>query len=78
MLLSPASALIGLGRSAVLQPDLPRAILLNPLVPDEDGFAQSHIVKGQCNECYTILLSRDQDAIAESVLRFTSHIPKIS
>ncbi len=45
---SGVCSLIGLGRSAVLQPDLPAAILLNPSVPDEEAFAQSHIVKGQC------------------------------
>ena len=45
---SGVCSLIGLGRSVVLQPDLPAAILLNPSVPDEEAFAQSHIVKGQC------------------------------
>ena len=44
---SGVCALIGLGRSAVLQPDIPKAILLNPAVADEAAFAQSHIVKGQ-------------------------------
>ncbi|MCJ1395777.1 hypothetical protein MMC18_008663 [Xylographa bjoerkii] len=39
--------LIGLGRTAVLDPDIPRAVLLNPSVPDEAAFAQSHIVRGQ-------------------------------
>ena len=39
--------LIGLGRTAVLDPDIPRAVLLNPAVPDEAAFAQSHIVRGQ-------------------------------
>ena len=40
-------ALIGLGRSAVLQPDLPVTVLLNPLVSDDEALAISHIVKGQ-------------------------------
>ncbi len=44
---SGVCSLIGLGRSAVLQPDIPRAVLLNPQVPDDAAFAQSHIVKGQ-------------------------------
>ncbi|MCJ1405093.1 hypothetical protein MMC11_008319 [Xylographa trunciseda] len=39
--------LIGLGRTAVLDPDIPRAVLLNPSVPDDAAFAQSHIVRGQ-------------------------------
>ena len=38
--------MIGLGRTAVLDPDIPKAILLNPAVPDEEAFAQSHIVRG--------------------------------
>ena len=45
---SGVCSLIGLGRSVVLQPDLSAAILLNPSVPDEEAFAQSHMVKGQC------------------------------
>lgn len=44
---SGVCSLVGLGRSVVLQPDLPKTILLNPAVPDEQAFAQSHIVKGQ-------------------------------
>ena len=44
---SGACHLIGLGRTAVLQPDIPHALLLNPSVPDTAAFAQSHIVKGQ-------------------------------
>ncbi len=39
--------MIGLGRSAVLQPDIPSVVLLNSSVPDDAAFAQSHIVKGQ-------------------------------
>lgn len=44
---SGVCSLIGLGRSVVLQPDLPAAVLLNPSLPDEEAFAKSHIVKGQ-------------------------------
>lgn len=44
---SGVCSLIGLGRSVVLQPDLPKAVLLNPSIPDDQAFAQSHIVKGQ-------------------------------
>jgi hypothetical protein len=40
-------SMIGLGRSAVLQPDIPSVVLLNSSVPDDAAFAQSHIVKGQ-------------------------------
>jgi len=39
--------LIGLGRSTVLQPDLPAAVLLNPAVQDADAFGVAHVVKGQ-------------------------------
>ncbi|KAK3178812.1 hypothetical protein OEA41_000949 [Lepraria neglecta] len=44
---SGVCSLIGLGRSVVLQPDLPTAVLLNPSLPDDQAFAQSHVVKGQ-------------------------------
>lgn len=44
---SGVCSLIGLGRSVVLQPDLPEAILLNPAIPDDHAFAMSHIVRGQ-------------------------------
>lgn len=44
---SGACQLIGLGRTAVLDPDIPKSILLNPSVPDDAAFAPSHIVKGQ-------------------------------
>ncbi|KAI9875447.1 MAG: hypothetical protein M1830_008461 [Pleopsidium flavum] len=44
---SGVCSLIGLGRTAVLQPNIPRALLLNPSVPDEAALAQSHIVRGQ-------------------------------
>jgi len=39
--------LIGLGRSTVLQPDFPAAVLLNSAVPDSDAFGVAHVVKGQ-------------------------------
>ncbi len=44
---SGVCSMIGLGRSAVLQPDIPSVVLLNSSVPDDAAFAQSHIVKGQ-------------------------------
>ncbi|CAF9906994.1 MAG: hypothetical protein ALECFALPRED_003037 [Alectoria fallacina] len=40
-------SLIGLGRSVVLQPDLPASVLLNPSVSDDEALAVPHIVKGQ-------------------------------
>lgn len=40
-------SLIGLGRSVVLQPDLPLTVLLNPSVSDDEALAVPHIVKGQ-------------------------------
>ena len=40
-------SLIGLGRTVVLQPDLPVSVLLNPSVSDDDALAVPHIVKGQ-------------------------------
>ncbi|KAK4542728.1 hypothetical protein LTR36_006300 [Oleoguttula mirabilis] len=39
--------LIGLGRSAVLEPESPREIILNREIADDDAFARSHIVRGQ-------------------------------
>ena len=39
--------LIGLGRAAVLEPELPRKILLNAEYDDELALAKSHIVRGQ-------------------------------
>jgi len=39
--------LIGLGRSTVLQPDFPAAVLLNAAVQDADAFGVAHVVKGQ-------------------------------
>lgn len=44
---SGVCSLIGLGRSVVLQPDLPKAVLLNASISDDEAFADSHIVKGQ-------------------------------
>lgn len=38
--------MVGLGRAVVLQPSLPREILLNPDVPDSKAFATSHQIKG--------------------------------
>lgn len=42
-----ACSLVGLGRSVVLQPDLPKAVILNPAVADDVSFAMSHQVRGQ-------------------------------
>lgn len=39
--------LIGLGRSAVLEPELPRKTLLNPEIDDDSAIGMSHIVRGQ-------------------------------
>ena len=39
--------LIGLGRGAVLEPGLPREILLNSEYDDDGSVAMSHIVRGQ-------------------------------
>jgi 2,4-dienoyl-CoA reductase-like NADH-dependent reductase (Old Yellow Enzyme family) len=39
--------LIGLGRAAVLEPELPRKVLLNPEVGDEAALGMSHVVRGQ-------------------------------
>ena len=39
--------LIGLGRAAVLEPTLPRDVLLNPDVPDDTALALPHMVRGQ-------------------------------
>jgi 2,4-dienoyl-CoA reductase-like NADH-dependent reductase (Old Yellow Enzyme family) len=44
---SGVTDLIGLGRSAVLEPTLPRKTLLNPAVPDTEAIAMSHVVRGQ-------------------------------
>lgn len=44
---SGACDLIGLGRSAVLEPELPKKILLNSAYDDEGSVARSHVVRGQ-------------------------------
>lgn len=44
---SSACQLIGLGRTAVLEPQLPATTLLNPDVPDEKAHGIPHMVKGQ-------------------------------
>ena len=44
---SGVCSLIGLGRSVVLQPDLPVTVLLNPSISDDEALAVPHIVKGQ-------------------------------
>jgi len=44
---SGACDLIGLGRTAILQPNIPKDLLLNEAVPDEKALAKPHIVKGQ-------------------------------
>jgi hypothetical protein len=39
--------LIGLGRTAVLEPEIPRTILMNEDVDDDHALAVPHIVRGQ-------------------------------
>ncbi|KAK4561815.1 hypothetical protein LTR86_004494 [Recurvomyces mirabilis] len=39
--------LIGLGRAAVLEPELPGKVLLNPSYDDEGALARSHQIRGQ-------------------------------
>lgn len=39
--------LLGLGRAAVLEPSLPKDVLLNPDVPDDTALALPHMVRGQ-------------------------------
>ena len=39
--------LVGLGRAAVLEPSIPKDILLNEDMPDDLAFAEPHIVRGQ-------------------------------
>ena len=39
--------LIGLGRAAVLEPDIPKRVLLNPATGDHEALARPHIVRGQ-------------------------------
>lgn len=44
---SGVTDLVGLGRASVLEPSLPRAVLLNPDIPDESAIGMSHMVRGQ-------------------------------
>lgn len=44
---SGACDLIGLGRTAVLEPDIPKRLLLNPSLTDDEALARPHIVRGQ-------------------------------
>lgn len=39
--------LIGLGRAAVLEPDIPKKLLLEESITDDEALAMPHIVKGQ-------------------------------
>jgi 2,4-dienoyl-CoA reductase-like NADH-dependent reductase (Old Yellow Enzyme family) len=44
---SGACDLIGLGRTAVLEPDIPKRLLLNTELADDKALVRPHIVKGQ-------------------------------
>jgi len=44
---SGVCSLVGLGRSVVLEPELPAKVLLNPEYDDEGALAMPHIVRGQ-------------------------------
>ncbi|RDW83306.1 FMN-linked oxidoreductase-1 [Coleophoma crateriformis] len=44
---SSACDLIGLGRTAILEPDIPKRLLLNHALSDEEALARPHIVRGQ-------------------------------
>ena len=44
---SGVTDLIGLGRAAVLEPELPRKVLLNPEVGDDTALGMSHQLRGQ-------------------------------
>jgi 2,4-dienoyl-CoA reductase-like NADH-dependent reductase (Old Yellow Enzyme family) len=44
---SKACDLIGLGRAAVLEPDIPKRLLLNTELTDNEALARPHIVRGQ-------------------------------
>jgi len=46
-ILSGACDLIGLGRTAALEPDIPKRLLLNKELEDDEALARPHIVKGQ-------------------------------
>lgn len=39
--------LVGLGRSAILEPELPAKVLLNPDYDDDGALAKSHLIRGQ-------------------------------
>lgn len=39
--------MIGLGRTAVLEPDIPKRLLLNKDLDDDEALARPHIVRGQ-------------------------------
>lgn len=42
-----ACDLIGLGRASILEPEIPKRLLLNSEVSDDEALARPHIVKGQ-------------------------------
>ncbi|KAF4637597.1 hypothetical protein G7Y89_g470 [Cudoniella acicularis] len=44
---SGACDLIGLGRTAVLEPDIPKRLLLNTELGDDEALARPHIMRGQ-------------------------------
>lgn len=46
-ILSGACDLIGLRRTAVLEPDIPKRLLLDTDVADDEALARPHIVRGQ-------------------------------
>lgn len=46
-ILSGACDLIGLGRTAVLEPDIPKRLLLNAELEDDEALAAPHIIRGQ-------------------------------
>ena len=46
-ILSGACDLIGLGRTAVLEPDIPKRLLLNTGLSDDEALASPHIVRCQ-------------------------------
>lgn len=46
-IISGACDMIGLGRTAVLEPDIPKRLLLNKDLDDDEALARPHIVRGQ-------------------------------
>lgn len=46
-ILSGACEMIGFGRTAVLEPDIPKRLLLNTELSDDGALARPHLVKGQ-------------------------------